>query len=59
MGSFLSSIENKQLVPAKENELFFNKTLQQIYEYHGLFKSICETFGITKPSFLEIFPGAD
>ena len=55
MGSFLSSIEHKGPIPTKNNDLFFDKTLQNIYEYHGLFKSVCEDFGINKHQFTEIF----
>jgi hypothetical protein len=55
MGSFLASIEHKGPISSKSNDLFFDKNLQHVYEYHGLFKSVCDDFGIDKTAFLEIF----
>ena len=64
MGNFLESL-NKQINPInapplkpKENCLLKN-SLSKLREYHGTFKSTCETFSIDKQEFNTIFNTPD
>lgn len=53
MGSFLSQIKSKP-APQQSNPLL-NNSLSKLREYHGSFKSVCDTYSIDLTEYEQIF----
>ena len=57
MGIFISNLKSEitEKNKAPKNKSLINHSLSKLREYHGSFKSICDTFAIDKTEYSQIF----